>query len=251
MPLLDVRNLGKTYYGFPALRDVSFAVEAGELVGVIGPNGAGKTTLFDCIMGALRVTAGQVRLRGEDITGEPEHAIALRGMRRMHQLTEVFPRLSVLDHLLIAAQESRGAGLLPTLFGTAAIRSEERHRRERARELLELLRLTSMRDAPGGTLSYGQRKLVALGMMMMAGPALVLLDEPMGGVNEALIEELVEHITALNRQGQTFLVIEHNMNVVMRLCRHVIVLDHGEMIAGGTPAEVRANPAVLEAYFGR
>jgi branched-chain amino acid transport system ATP-binding protein len=251
MPLLDVRNLGKTYYGFPALRGVSLAVEPGELVGVIGPNGAGKTTLFDCIMGALQVTEGRVRFRDEDITGWPEHAIARRGMRRLHQLTEVFPRLDVLEHMLVAAQEWPPVGFFPTFFHTARVRERETRNRERARALLDLLRLTHMADEPGGSLSYGQRKLLALGMIIMAAPAVVLLDEPMGGVNETLIEQIREYILRLNAEGQTFVVIEHNMSAVMRMCRRIVVLDHGETIAEGTPGEIQRDAAVLEAYFGR
>ncbi len=251
MPLLEVENLSKTYYGFPALRRVSLTVEPGELVAVIGPNGAGKTTLFDCIMGALQVTEGRVRLQGEDITGWPEHAIALRGMRRMHQLTEVFPRLTVMDHMLIAAQEGPGEGFFPTFFNTGRVRAQETRNRERAGELLDLLRLGHAADAPGGSLSYGQRKLLALGMIIMAQPSVVLLDEPMGGVNETLIERIMEYILRLNERGETFVVIEHNINAVMRMCRRIVVLDHGEAIAEGTPDAIRQNAAVLEAYFGR
>jgi ABC-type branched-subunit amino acid transport system ATPase component len=251
MSLLEVEKLSKTYGGFPALRRVSFAVEAGELLGIIGPNGAGKTTLFDCIVGALEATAGRVRFRGEDITGRAEDAIARRGLRRTHQLTEVFPRLTVMEHMLVAAQECPDEGFWPTFFHTARVRTQEARNSERARELLGLLRLVDMADAPGGSLSYGQRKLLALGMMMMARPTVVLLDEPLGGVNEALIAQIMAYIVELNRGGQTFLVIEHNMPAVMRMCRRILVLDHGETIAEGAPAAIRRNPAVLEAYFGR
>jgi branched-chain amino acid transport system ATP-binding protein len=251
MSLLEVENLGKSYQGFPALRGVSFTVERGDLLGIIGPNGAGKTTLFDCIMGALDVTEGRVRFRGEDITGRAEDAIARRGLRRAHQLTEVFPRLTVVEHMLVAAQECPDAGFWPTFFHTRRVRAEEGENRERARELLGLLRLSHMADAPGGSLSYGQRKLLALGMMMMARPAVVLLDEPLGGVNETLIAQIMAYIVEVNRTGQTFLVIEHNMPAVMRMCRRILVLDHGETIAEGAPAAIRRDPAVLEAYFGR
>jgi len=174
MPLLEVQNLSKAYHGFPALHRVSFAVEAGELLGIIGPNGAGKTTLFDCIMGTLEVTEGRVRLRGEDITGRPEHVIARRGMRRAHQLTEGFPRLSVMDHMLVAAQECPAEGFVPTFLNTGRVQAQEAQNRGRARRLLELLRLSHMADTPGGSLSYGQRKLLALGMIMAAQPAVVL-----------------------------------------------------------------------------
>jgi len=251
MPLLEIQSLSKSYFGVPALRGVSLAVEPGELVGVIGPNGAGKTTLFDCIMGALEITGGRVRFRDEDITGWPEHAIALRGMRRLHQLTEVFPRLTVMEHMLIAAQEWPREGFWATFLHTGRVRTREVANRERAGELLALLRLAHMAEAPGGTLSYGQRKLVALGMMIMAEPGLVLLDEPMGGLNETLIEQIREYIVRLNAAGQTFVVIEHNMHAVMRMCRRIVVLDHGETIAEGPPAEIQRNAAVLEAYLGR
>jgi branched-chain amino acid transport system ATP-binding protein len=245
MPLLEVRDLSKQFFRLPALSEVSLSVEPGELLGVIGPNGSGKTTLFNCVTGVLRPSAGQVRFKGEDITGLSADLVHRRGIARTFQLIQLFPEMSVFENMLLAAQEREGT-LLGRLF-----RREDRAIADRARELLDYLGIAALRDHLASNLSYGQQKLLDFGMALMSRPEVILLDEPLAGVNPTMIKKLVGHIQALNAEGHTFVVIEHNMEVVMSLCRRIVVLSQGERIAEGTPAEVADNPLVLDAYFGR
>jgi branched-chain amino acid transport system ATP-binding protein len=245
MPLLEVRDLTKHFYRLSALSQVSLAVEPGELLGIIGPNGSGKTTLFNCVTGVLRPSSGQVLFGGEDITGVTADAVYRRGLARTFQLIQIFPEMTVLENMLMAAQERTG-----TLLGRL-LRREETAETARAMTLLEYLGIDALRDNPASNLSYGQQKLLDFGMALMPEPQLVLLDEPLAGVNPTMIKHLVDHILDLNARGHTFVVIEHNMEVVMSLCRRIIVLSQGERIAEGTPAEVSGNPLVLDAYFGR
>jgi branched-chain amino acid transport system ATP-binding protein len=245
MPLLEVRDLTKHFYHLSALSQVSLAVEPGELLGIIGPNGSGKTTLFNCVTGVLRPSGGQVLFQGEDITGITPDAVYRRGLARTFQLIQIFPEMTVLENMLMAAQERTG-----TLLGRL-LRREETAETARAMTLLEYLGIAALRDNLASNLSYGQQKLLDFGMALMPEPQLVLLDEPLAGVNPTMIKHLVDHILDLNARGYTFVVIEHNMEVVMSLCRRIIVLSQGERIAEGTPAEVSGNPLVLDAYFGR
>ena len=245
MPLLEVDQLTKQFFRLPALSEVSLSVEAGDLLGVIGPNGSGKTTLFNCVTGVLRPTGGHVRFKGEDITGLSADRVHRRGIARTFQLIQLFPEMTVLENMLLAAQERHG-----TLFGRL-IRREGAEPDARALELLEYLGIVDLRDRLASNLSYGQQKLLDFGMALMSGPEVILLDEPLAGVNPTMINKLVGHILALSARGHTFVVIEHNMEVVMSLCRRIVVLSQGERIAEGTPAEVADNPLVLDAYFGR
>jgi branched-chain amino acid transport system ATP-binding protein len=244
-PLLEVRNLSKHFFRLSALSDVSLSVEPGELLGVIGPNGSGKTTLFNCVTGVLRPSAGQIRFKGEDITGLTADRVHRRGIARTFQLIQLFPEMTVLENMQLAAQEREG-----TLLGRL-LRREDGKATNRARELLAYLGIAGLRDQLASNLSYGQQKLLDFGMALMSRPEVILLDEPLAGVNPTMINSLVAHIRALNAQGHTFVVIEHNMEVVMSLCRRIVVLSQGERIAEGTPAEVADNPLVLDAYFGR
>jgi branched-chain amino acid transport system ATP-binding protein len=245
MPLLEVDQLTKQFFRLPALSGVSLSVEAGDLLGVIGPNGSGKTTLFNCVTGVLRPTGGHVRFKGEDITGLSADRVHRRGIARTFQLIQLFPEMTVLENMLLAAQERHG-----TLLGRL-IRREGAEPADRALALLEYLGIVDLRDRLASNLSYGQQKLLDFGMALMSGPEVILLDEPLAGVNPTMINKLVGHILALNAQGHTFVVIEHNMEVVMSLCQRIVVLSQGERIAEGTPAEVADNPLVLDAYFGR
>jgi branched-chain amino acid transport system ATP-binding protein len=245
MPLLEIRDLTKSFFKFSALSRVSLEVERGELLGIIGPNGSGKTTLFNCVTGVLRPSGGRVRFKGEDITGLSPDAVYRRGIARTFQLIQLFPEMTVLENMLMAAQERQG-----TLLGRLVHR-EEAAATDRAIGLLEYLGIAALKDALASNLSYGQQKLLDFGMALMSEPEVILLDEPLAGVNPTMINNLVRHILALNARGHTFVVIEHNMEVVMSLCRRIVVLSQGERIAEGTPAEVADNPLVLDAYFGR
>ena len=245
MALLEIENLTKHFFRLSALSRVSLSVEPGELLGVIGPNGSGKTTLFNCVTGVLRPSDGQVLLQGEDITGRSADRVYQRGIARTFQLIQLFPEMTVLENMLVAAQEKRGT-LLSRL-----LRREEAETATRALELLEFLGIAGLKENLASNLSYGQQKLLDFGMALMSDPQLILLDEPMAGVNPTMIKNLIGHILELNARGYTFVVIEHNMEVVMSLCRRIVVLSQGERIAEGTPTEIADNPLVLDAYFGR
>jgi branched-chain amino acid transport system ATP-binding protein len=245
MALLEIHELTKRFFRFQALSQVSVEVEPGELLGIIGPNGSGKTTLFNCVTGVLPPTSGTVRFNGQDITGLTADRVARRGIARTFQLIQVFPEMTVLENMLMAAQERTGT-LLGRLF-----RRDEREETRRARGLLEYLGIAPLAEHLASNLSYGQQKLLDFGMALMPTPDVILLDEPLAGVNPTMINHLVDRIRALNAEGHTFVVIEHNMEVVMSLCRRLVVLSQGERIAEGTPAEIADNPLVLDAYFGR
>jgi len=244
MSFMEIRQLSKNFYHLSALSLVSLSVEPGELLGLIGPNGSGKTTLFNCVTGVLRPSGGQVRFKGEDITKLSADAVYHRGISRTFQLIQLFPEMTVLENLLMAAQERQGT-LLSRL-----LRRDETAEMDRALKLVDYLGLSGVKDNLAANLSYGQQKLLDFGMALMPTPQLILLDEPMAGVNPTMIKALVTHIQDLNAQGYTFVVIEHNMEVVMSLCRRIVVLSQGEKIAEGTPAEIHDNPAVMDAYFG-
>jgi branched-chain amino acid transport system ATP-binding protein len=242
---LAVKDVHKAYGAIRAVDGVSFTVGEGEIVGVIGPNGSGKTTLFNAILGQIRPTAGHVAFRGEDITGMPPLELSRRGIGRTFQTLQVFGQLSVRDNLIAAAQEFQGT-LAGRLFAPpdAWVGAQ-------ADEMIERFRLKHVAHLPAGSLSYGQQKLIDIAMAFMPAPRLVLLDEPCAGVNPSLVESLRERLLELNRaQGGSFVVIEHNMDFVMRLCPHVICMVEGRVLAEGRPEEVQSNPAVLEAYLG-
>jgi len=242
--LLEIDDLSKNFFHLPALSRVSLRVEPGDLLGVIGPNGSGKTTLFNCVTGVLRPSGGQVRFKGEDITNRSADAVYHRGISRTFQLIQLFPEMTVLENLLMAAQERKGT-LLSRLLGR-----DETEETDRAHKLVDYLGLSRVKHSAAANLSYGQQKLLDFGMALMPHPQVILLDEPMAGVNPTMINALVGRIKELNAQGYTFVVIEHNMEVVMSLCRRIVVLSQGAKIAEGTPAEIHDNPAVMDAYFG-
>jgi branched-chain amino acid transport system ATP-binding protein len=224
---------------------VSFSVGPGEIVGVIGPNGSGKTTLFNSILGQIRPTSGQVEFCGEDITGMSPLELARRGVGRTFQTLQVFGKLSVRDNLVVAGQEFKG-----TLAGRL-LAAPDAGLGKHADQMIELFRLQRAAHLPAGSLSYGQQKLIDIAMAFMPAPRLVLLDEPCAGVNPSLVEQLRELLASLNKaQGGSFVVIEHNMDFIMRLCPRVICMVEGKVLAEGRPEEVQSNRAVLEAYLG-
>lgn len=244
MPLLEIHSLSKHFFQLRAVNEVSFGVESGELLGLIGPNGSGKTTVFNCVTGILPVTGGQVYFKGEDITDSNPDTIYHRGVARTFQLIQLFPQMTVLDNMLMAGQERKG-----TMLSRLLSRGETEET-ERALRLLEYLDLFEAKDGLAANLSFGEQKILDFGMALMSQPEVVLLDEPMAGVNPTVIKRLVGYIRDLNKQGNTFVVIEHNMQVVMSLCQRIVVLSQGEKIAEGTPDEIQKNPLVMEAYFG-
>jgi ABC-type branched-subunit amino acid transport system ATPase component len=250
MALLEVRGLSKRFLGVTAVDGVDLSVEQGELVSLIGPNGSGKTTLFNCVTGYLAADGGRVRFRGDDVTNAAPHRIARLGLGRTFQHVSVFGRLSVLENLTVFLQQHQEENLLARLVRTPRLRRLESEAVARAHALLDLVGLGAKAAAAAGSLSYGQRKLLAFAAALMPNPALILLDEPAAAVNPTMINQMKEHILALHRQGTTVLLVEHNMDVVMDISQRVVVLDHGQKIAEGPPAAIRRNPDVIEAYFG-
>ncbi len=243
--VLEVEGLSKRFGGIAAVDGVSFAVEEGEILGIIGPNGCGKSTLFNCILGQLAPSEGRVKLDGADVTGLSPEEMNRRGVSRTFQLLQVFPELTVRENLILAGQEHKGT-MLSRLLGP-----RDAGLTEAADRMIGFFRLTHLADAKAGGLSYGQQKLLDAAMAFMAGPRLVLLDEPAGGVNLTMLGDLRDRLKAMNAEaGATFVVIEHNMDFVMSLCTRVVVMAEGKVLAVGAPAEVRANPAVIEAYLG-
>ena len=241
VPLLEVRDLRKRFGGVVAVDGCSFSVREGTVTGLIGPNGSGKTTVFNMITGYLRADAGQVRFGGRDVRRPNPTRLYRRGLSRTFQQTRVFPQLTLVENLVVAVQQPFHA------MARSAVGGDDRRRAE---DILDRFGLASHRDRRAAELSFGQRKLLEFATVLMGRPRLVLLDEPASGVNPLMIEAIERHIRHLNAEGLTFLVVEHDMNLVMRLCEPIVVLDHGAKIAEGTAAEVRANPVVLEAYLG-
>lgn len=243
--ILSVHNISKRFGGIRAVHQVSFDVHKGEILGLIGPNGSGKSTLFNCILGQSKPTEGHCQINGKSTDGVRPADLSLMGVGRTFQQLSVFPNMTVLDNIIVAGQEHEGS-MLSRLFDES-----DAGLTEKAEQLIEFFRLTPYRDTPAGSLSYGQQKLVDAAMAFMAGPGIVLLDEPAGGVNLTMLGHLKDRLITYNREhGTTFVVIEHNMEFVMSLCTRVIVLAQGEIIAEGTPDEIRANQLVIDAYLG-
>jgi branched-chain amino acid transport system ATP-binding protein len=248
--VIDARELVRTFDGNTAVAGMSLHLAAGEMVGLIGPNGAGKTTLFNLIAGSLKPTSGEIWIGGMDVSQEsPEKRIG-RGVGRSFQIPKPFLDMSVLENVLAGAQAQDGENLLANFLRPGHVRRQERLAIEKARALLEFVTLSGLEAQPARVLSGGQRKLLELARILMADPQAILLDEPAAGVNPALLEIIIERILSLNAEGKSILLIEHNMDMVSRLCSRVIVMALGKPLAEGTPADVAGNAAVIEAYLG-
>jgi branched-chain amino acid transport system ATP-binding protein len=248
--ILSLRGLTRDFGPFRAVNEVSLDIRRGSITGLIGPNGAGKTTLFNMVAGSLKPTSGTVTLDGEDITGRPPEALFARGLARTFQIPRPFRRMSVLENLLMAPPGQTGETVTGALFRRASVAAQEREAREKARHILAFMTLDRVADQPAGKISGGQMKLLELARALMGDPSVILLDEPAAGVNPSLTQILIERIEALNRQGKTFLIIEHNMDFVMRHCDPVIALAEGRVVFEGTADAARVNPLLLDAYLG-
>ena len=249
--MISVSHVSKSFGGIRAVRDCSLEVGKGSVTGLIGPNGAGKSTLFNIIAGVMAPDSGTITLDGEDVTGWPAHKLFHRGLARTFQIAQEFSRMTVIENLMAVPPKQSGENLLRAWFTWNRVVHEEAALRDRAREVLGQLRLTHLEKEYAGNLSGGQKKLLELGRTMMIQPKVVLLDELGAGVNRTLLGELAGEIERLNRDhGYTFFVIEHDMDLIARLCQPVIVMAEGTVLTQGSMADVRRNEAVIEAYLG-
>lgn len=240
--LLDVRGLVKDFGGLRAVDGCTFTVEQGSITSLIGPNGAGKTTVFNIVNGIVAPTSGQVLLDDDDLVGSPPHAITRRGIGRTFQIPRELGDLTVCENMVVTSP-TRG---VRALLGRGILARERR----RAMELLDFVGIAHLADEPAKSLSYGQKKLLEFASVLMPQPRLILLDEPSGGVNPALLEDIVARIEELNRDGVTFLLVEHHMDLVMTLSHAVVVMAYGDVLTRGAPDQVRVDDAVIDAYLG-
>lgn len=250
MKLLELRDVTKIFGGLLAVNDLSFTVESLSIVGLIGPNGAGKTTVFNCITGNYRPDQGIIRFQDYDITGLKPHKIVKLGIARTFQSIRLFGKLPVLENVLAGHNCRMRAGIFACMFHTPAMRREERAAVQASMEELEFVGLQNLYASMAASLSYGQQRLLEIARALASRPTLLILDEPAGGMNDQETAELVQLILAIRKRGITVLLIEHDMRLVMQICEKLVVLEHGTMIAEGTPEQVKNNPAVVEAYLG-
>lgn len=248
--VLIAKNVVRRFGGLHAVDDVSFDVRRGEILGLIGPNGAGKTTMFDLLAGNVLPSSGDIVLNGVTVSGEAAHRRIGRGLGRTFQIPRPLANLSLVENVMLAAQGQTGESLLANFLRPFRVAAEERAAEEKAMELLDLVSLSRLAHEPARVLSGGQRKLLELARVMMADPAIVLLDEPAAGVNATLLEVIIDRIREINSRGVTFLLIEHNIDMVTRLCHRVLVMAGGQLICEGAAAEVARDPRVIEAYLG-
>jgi neutral amino acid transport system ATP-binding protein len=248
--LLSAKGLSKSFGGIRAVNNAYLDVPQGSITGLIGPNGAGKTTLFNLLSNFIRPDKGEVFLDGQPIHQLPPYQIALKGCVRTFQVARVLSRLTVLENMLLASPGQTGENFLKVWFQGAKIRQQEQENRLKALDILDSIGLGEKAQDYAGALSGGQRKLLEIGRALMTEPKLILLDEPAAGVNPTLIAQINDHIIEWNRQGITFLIIEHNMDVIMSLCHHIWVLAEGTNLADGIPSEIQKNERVLKAYLG-
>lgn len=248
--MLQLDNLSKNFGGLPALSQVSFTVPAARLTALIGPNGAGKSTLINCITGVLPPSSGSISFKGQEIAGLAAHQISRLGINRTFQNLRLFPRLDVLDNVLTGLTNRGGRSMLMAMLRLPYLRHRERNMKLKALEALDRFGLGEKAAWPAEVLAYGDKKRVELARAVVGDPALLLLDEPVAGLNSQETAAVGEQLKQLRRSGHTILLVEHDMELVMEIADQVVVLDSGRCIAIGTPEEVRRNPLVLEAYLG-
>ncbi|WP_435075608.1 ABC transporter ATP-binding protein [Halorubrum sp. HHNYT27] len=249
---LEVEGLRKEFGGIVAVEDVSFDVEEGTLTGLIGPNGAGKSTTFNLITGMLDPTEGTVRFNGEDITGLQPYEIANRGLARTFQIARELEEMTVLENMMLAPKGQIGESLWRSVMpvARASVREQETEQLERVWEVLDFFEIDHLANEYAGNLSGGQRKLLEMARALLTDPDVMLLDEPFAGVNPTLEKRLLEHIHELREQGYTFLIVEHDMDLIMDNCERVIVMHQGRILKDGTPTEIKESEEVIEAYLG-
>jgi len=249
--IIEVRHVSKHFGGLTAVENCSLKVARGSVTGLIGPNGAGKSTLFNMVAGTFPPDEGEIHFDGADITGLPPHQLFSRGLLRTFQIAHEFSNMTALENLMVVPADQPGEHLSNIWLRPGMVASRESEVRRKAEEVIDFLKLGHVRTELAGNLSGGQKKLLELGRTMMADARLVLLDEVAAGVNRTLLKDLAENIERMNREfGYTFFVIEHDMDLIARLCDPVIVMAQGEVIAEGPMEEIRQNPEIIEAYFG-
>lgn len=249
---LEVEGLRKEFGGIVAVEDVSFDVEEGTLTGLIGPNGAGKSTTFNLITGMLTPDEGTIRFNGDDITGLQPYQIANQGLARTFQIARELEEMTVLENMMLAPKGQVGESLWRSVMPIArgSVREQETEQLERVWEVLDFFEIDHLADEYAGNLSGGQRKLLEMARALLTDPDVMLLDEPFAGVNPSLEKRLLEHIHELREQGYTFLIVEHDMDLIMNNCERVIVMHQGRILKDGTPAEIKESEEVIEAYLG-
>lgn len=251
MSLLRTENLTKNFGGLRAVNNVSFTMPEGIILGLIGPNGSGKTTMFNLITGFLQITSGQIYFRDKPIGGLSAHDISKMGIVRTFQMVRVFQRMTVMENMLLGCMDHTGESPWMDIIRSPRYKSQDQKALAKAFELLDLVGLRQIANERAENLPYAEQKIVEITRAMMSDPVLIMLDEPASGINPTLVNQLLDYIHFLKEQrGKSFIIVEHDMRVIMKLCDYIVVLNHGTKIAEGTPTEVSHNQNVIDAYLG-